>query len=582
MEGDDLTTYWLDKGNDQIARARRGDLDVELVSDVADWPDPWIAAELLTYPEGTEWELAATAIIDASHALRVSPSGDVAAALRRATEATGDDRIAALEDAWRGCLAPELADAIEALDSQRGVAKMPVAKKKKDTEKLWAAAAETAIPRSLFAGTWPKQWRDAQRRMRPLYRRPRSPLFATAALEFARRDPRPYTSIASQTYWQAHAWFIAEQGDVRQLAALEELERSLMGGTKTVATDALRRLVPRALSDEERELLASLAVPAKRAAPATLSLASPEERAVAADQLLIEGDPRGELIAVQEAIYAGGSTPELLKRQAKLIKKHAKDWVPNTVYRDTCVFRRGVPVAGHLMFRSDVELASMAGSKALATFDTLVMDRTFLMGEVDPSVYSEVVASLPSLRCLITTDQAARGIAAGKPTTIEHLVVEGIRRVDLDGPGLPALVRVDASQIPTGFDRPWNRRLQTIGCWGIAEWQTLWSKRAVPAVVLTHDTDHLHRNYAKPETMWELWVEQPGIATVRHQIGSTAASLQSTLDMMKKKSWKGIDVLRVPTNFAEAVAPYAAKHDLTLERIDPVDPAREGISRELA
>src|SRR5204862_3218491 len=119
------------------------------------------------------------------------------------------ERLAALEAAWRACFAPELAEAIEATDAALEPTAFKPPKKKSDAERAWAAMAATASPRSAFAGTWPSKWKDAQRRMRVLYQRPRSPLLASAAAAFAFQDDVPYTSKGSQTFWQALAWFIA-------------------------------------------------------------------------------------------------------------------------------------------------------------------------------------------------------------------------------------------------------------------------------------------------------------------------------------------------------------------------------------
>ena len=52
-----------------------------------------------------------------------------------------------------------------------------------------------------------------------------------------------------------------------------------------------------------------------------LSLVSAIERGVAADQMLLDGDPRGELIVVQQQITTRGPTKELLKQQKQLLKK---------------------------------------------------------------------------------------------------------------------------------------------------------------------------------------------------------------------------------------------------------------------
>jgi hypothetical protein len=577
----DTDAYWLKRGAELLAAARKGEHEGgELACDVTGWPDTWIAADLLTYDNGTEHELAAANILDQPHAITATPQGDVVELLARAEAASGDERIAALEAAWRACFAPELADVIEALDAHRAAPAMPKAKKKKDTEALWATAATTATPRSLFDGEWPTQWRDAQRRMRPIYARPRSPLFAAAAIEFAKRDPLPYTSIASSPYWQAHAWFIAEQCDVRQLAALEAFEQRMapMRGPKNLVSDALRKLEPRALPAKAQAMLAKLAV-AKPAQAPKISLASAEDRSVAADQLLLAGDPRGEFITVQEQI-SKEPTAALVKRQNQLLKKHAKTWVPGTVYRDTCVFRGGVPVAGHLIARSDPELAGMAGSKALATFETLVIDASFAMGEIEPSTIAAVVASLPNLRHVITSDRGASAIWSGAPTSLERITFEGDGPAAFEGPGLPKLVRVDAKEIPKKWSmRSWYAQLTAVGCEDPASWKTWRKAKLAKAVVLTNCGNHLRSTSASGPTPWELWAEN-GVVTAKHQAGSNAKSLAATLEAV---SWEGVTELRVPESFLKVATPIAVKQKIpSVSAIAAVDPRRDGSSLDLA
>jgi hypothetical protein len=579
----DLDAHWLTEGRALIAQARAGTLhDVpsprELASEVAGWPDVWIAAALLSFDQYVDGALAR--VIETPHQLAIAPTGDVIRLLEAAIAASGDARIAALEEAWRACFVPAIADVLEALDRDRAAPAMPVAKKKKETEALWAEAAKIAVPRSLFDGEWPKTWRDAQRRMRPLYARPRSPLLAAAAIGFTERDPLPYTSIASSPYWQAHAWFIAEQGDVRQLAALEAFERRMapMWRERTLATDALRRFVPRELPAEATSLLAKLAVPARPAKGRPLSLASKEDRAVAADQLLLDGDPRGELIAVQEQI-AAEPTPALVKRQIQLLKKHGQTWVPNTVYRDTCVFRGGVPVAGHLLCRSDRELAAMIGSKALVTFEVLIIDTEFAMGRIRPSTVAEFVASLPALRHVVTFDAAARAIAQGAPTAIERLGVDGESVSSLEGPGLPRLARVDSPTIVRPWtETAWCGRLAALGTTKPDDWETWRTAALAPAVVLGDGPRCLHRSYCRWERGWELWAKG-GRITAKHQIGVTAGRLRAAVERVP--SWEGLE-LAVPANFAREVKAFAVKRKIALVTTAPVEPLQDGMSLELA
>ncbi|MBX3155027.1 MAG: hypothetical protein KF773_03430 [Deltaproteobacteria bacterium] len=584
---------WLAKGRELVRQARAGAVEgVELACDVSAWPEPWVAAELLTHDLGSEREIDADIVIFSPNALTVAPVGDVEALVERAERASGGaERVAALEEAWRACFAPELAQAIEAADAEVAAEAIAEPKKKAELERVWAAAAATAPPRVAFAGTWPSKWKDAQRRMRVLYQRPRSPRLAAAALELARRDALPYTSQASQTFWQALAWFIAEQGDVRQLAALEELERRIaqfLHRKELHATDALRAFAPPAPPPALHARIARLAATAAMAAPPAskkpaLSLASPDERAVAADQLLQEGDPRGELIAVQERIAASAwdqVTPELVKRQAQLLKRHAKAWCPPAVHRETCVFRGGVPVAGHLKFRSDDELRMFGGSRSLATFETLIVDTSFAMGDIANETIAAFVRSLPNLRTVITTDQAAHLLAHSEPPAphVECVAIPGRVVVAFDGPGLPNLRRVDAEQVrPRWLTSAWFERLEELGCGDPAAWHELWSGwQHAPAIVLV-DHAHLHAQAPSRDTPWEL-VAQRGAITARPLPGSTADSLRATLGEVP--SWRGVAALRVPQNFAGALTATAAKHGITLEPIAPVVPEALGIALE--
>lgn len=575
---DDLNAYWLEKGTEQLRQACAG--AYEITYDVSALPDTWLAAELLTFDEGTEWEYGAAHIIGMPRPLAAHVHGDVVVLLDAAEGTRGDARIAALEAAWRACGDPQLAAVIEALDAQRDAPAMPVAKKKRETELRWAEAAKTALPRSVFAGEWPKTWRDAQRRMRAMYQRPRSPLLAAAALELAMRDPLPYTSIAATTFWQAFAWFIAEQGDLRQLEALVAFETRLapMWGDKRIASDALRGFTAPKLAAAVVARIAALAAPPTPAKRLPLSLASADERAVAADQLLLAGDPRGELITVQAAI-ATEPTPALLKRQAQLVRKHAKTWVPGTVYRDTCVFRGGVPVAGHLIARSDPELASMAGSRALATFETLIVDEAFAMGDIDAKTIARVVASLPALRTVGTTHGGAVAIAKGPATAIARIALE-TGRENLEGPGLLQLVRIDVPDLDARWrDQPWLQRLEAIG---IQDPQAFvrWQGAGLPCMlVLTDALAFLHRRTPSAPTPWELWADREGIVTAKPQVGSTADSLVATLWMVP---WQTVKTLRVPKNYVAGLEAFASEHDVDIAAGPAVEIAAAGISLDLA
>ncbi len=493
---------WVAQARAFCEQARTGRVtddyvDIELPYSVAAWPQPWIAADLLTYDIGSGHDAEMCTLLNAENALTVRPEGDVDALL-----AAGD-----LEGAYGACFAPELAEVIEAHDAHVPITKLEEPKKKRDLEKAWAAAAVKLSPRSAFAGTWPSKWKDAQRRMRVLYARERSPLFAIAALAFADREDLGYTSIAAGTFWQAICWFVAEQGDVRQLEALEALERRVCAieeRKELFATPALRAFTPPPLTDRTRAAIAALAV-AKPAVKPTLSLASAIERGVAADQLLLDGDPRGELIVVQQQISARGPTKDLLKQQKQLLKKHAKAWCPSMVDRETCIFRAGVPVAGRLQFYSDVELRSFAGAKALATFETLEIPGAS-MGPIEPSTIATVVRSLPALRRVITIDEAGIELARGAACEVEHLTLEGSRALPAKRPGLPKLRRVDGVAAP---------EISIVGTTDPASFANLAKTHA--AVVLAAD-----------ELGWELWAANR-VVTARPLPGAKPAGLDALL-----------------------------------------------------
>jgi len=580
---------WIAQGRTLVARARRGELtdddDLELAPDVAasiaTWPDPWVAAELLTHDLDTGREIDVDCVLYVPHELELPvAAGDVAALVDEAF-GTRDPQaqIAALEAAWRITRAPELADAIAALDATLPVAKPPSAKKKSDTEVAWMTFAATASPRDAFAGTWPVKWKDAQRRMRALYQRPRSPRLAAAAIAFANRDSLPYTSQASQTFWQSLAWFVAFQGDTRQLAALEKLERAVAEFVdkqgELVATAALRSFTPPALPASISKRIATRGVAPSK--PAALSLATPEERAVAADQLQLAGDPRGEFITLQTTIAAGGATPELQKRERALFKKHVKAWCPSALDRDGCVFRGGVPVIGYITANTDAELRSFVGSRALATLEEVAIYGEG-MGRITAKTMADVARSLPAVHTVFTNDATALELSKGPATAIARLVVDGNRAHAYDGPGLPKLRRLDAETIrPTWIGTPWFAKLAAVGCAEPGAWDELWRSGEVACpIVLYPRARDLHLESVR---RWELAAIRDGedvdiVATPL--VGATAANL---IEIMGVASFTGVRMLRVPENVIEKIAKTAAKKKIARVDATPaVDVAALGIS----
>jgi uncharacterized protein (TIGR02996 family) len=152
---------------------------------------------------------------------------------------------------------------------------------------------------------------------------------------------------------------VASVGDPRSVAALEHIASINAEGGGS-ATHVLRELLPRtqgvlradvpALTSEQSFMLeqieAHLAQVTRRD-PAELFAAvyaNPDDdgpRAVLADLLQEQGDPRGEFIALQLARGRGGKRS---RRESELLKKHGREWlgaIAPALPKDGVVFERG-------------------------------------------------------------------------------------------------------------------------------------------------------------------------------------------------------------------------------------------------
>jgi hypothetical protein len=220
-----------------------------------------------------------------------------------------------------------------------------------------------------------------------------------------------------------------------------------------------------------------------------------------------------------------------------------------------------------------------AGSKSLATLETIIVDTSFAMGDIEEETIVAFAQMTPGLRTVITTDLAANLLARSDPAPhIEHVVLPGRALVAFDGGGLPSLRRVDAERVPARWPvTKWFGRLAEFGCADPAAWHQLWSEGVhEPAIVLAeHAYLHARAPAAREEkTPWEL-VAKAGAITARPLPGSTAASLAATLD--KVPSWEGVQTLCVPENFAAGVSIRGVR----VEGILPIEPASLGISLAL-
>jgi hypothetical protein len=510
--------------------------------------------------------------------------------LVRASAASGRERVDLLEAAWRLVPCAAIAELVLAADGSVEEAPFVAPKRKADIEARWiAAAAEGVSPRTLFRAEWPTQWRPAQRRMTALYGFPASPRLAEAAVELARSEPKPYTSIASQVFWQGLAWFIAEQRDIRQLDALRAFELELarfVDRKETPATDALAafvagapRDVPTALRPAVEKLHAQLGPRAATKAPSKTAPADVAARLVWADELMAKSDPRGELVVVQEQIATKEPTPALLERQAALLLEHAETWCPPSLDQNSCVFRRGAPAAGHLVFRSDRELASLAGAPSLLTLRTVIIDGAFAMGRIRPETVAAFARSIP-LETVLLGDESAQALARGEPSSIEHVRISGKRAVELDGPGLPKLRRLDFDELrPRWLSQAWFQRLDAIGCTSPEDWLALREHELPGALVLCQAPHPLRRMTPFEDgAAWELWARRGSkgwSVEVRPVEESTLVTFRTTLARVKSLECA---TLRVPKNYlAEAKALIARqKSTVRLEATEPCWPEQLG------
>jgi uncharacterized protein (TIGR02996 family) len=317
-----------------------------------------------------------------------APELDEAATLERLKEATAalssdgaasDDPATALPlllEAWRGCPAVRLAEAIEAiearsrqLDAEGEPTNLGRTKPQRAARFLELATEhDPATLPTLLAALDRDNQREAATQLRALEGWPADPRLASVLCELFERPPYRHRKT-----WQAVADLLAQQGDPRTLRrlaaidieAIENLvwadvlvqtrERLSVEGspeptltpTITQALTALEAALPRPAperpltrqrADEADALLAQIA-------------ADPEDddlRRLYADVLLEAGDLRGELITLQ---LAGKLTAAQRKRERELLAAHAVEWLGELgplFQRGGLRYTRGLPAAGRI------------------------------------------------------------------------------------------------------------------------------------------------------------------------------------------------------------------------------------------
>lgn len=276
--------------------------------------------------------------------------------------------LRALLVAHRANPAPELADAIAHVSKvvDRYVAPLGAVGARKAYE-AWLARAAHGDPA------------DLELLLRDLFDGPGAFIRAKlVALEAFDTDPRIATAVVAHvvgsTYYVGTpvgtALFKAleRHGDARIVAAIRA--SSFLSpdddtdlGWRTKKLEALAKAVAKRkvtpLGEAARTQLAQAMALGGATTAGEVSFASAKDepaRAVATDQLLEEGGPRGEFVVLQRAKKLRPLTAAEAKREATLLAAHAKRWmgkVAKVLEPKNAVFEDGVLVGGELEYGAD-------------------------------------------------------------------------------------------------------------------------------------------------------------------------------------------------------------------------------------
>ena len=292
------------------------------------------------------------------------------AALERAAKATDPKKqLTELLVAWRALRHPRIAELIDRLDAQliRTAGKITAKSVPARAEAL-IKAAKTKDPVELgrvLASDWPKAWQAELPVLQAVCEAPDDPRVAKKLAAIV--DLAAHQSRGASGFWNITFRRLNELGDVRQLPILEaQLGRSKSSYYRERSqereehcVEVHRALQVAELSKAETKLLETLEAPfagqsstektRKRSGKELLELvwANPTDasvRAVYGDWLVEQGDPRGELIALQLA----PATDKSPRRIQLLIEKHWKQWLGPLAdwFKVAPRFELGFPVTG--------------------------------------------------------------------------------------------------------------------------------------------------------------------------------------------------------------------------------------------
>jgi uncharacterized protein (TIGR02996 family) len=266
-----------------------------------------------------------------------------------------DRALRSLLAAWRARKVPALADVIDRVSAL--LTKGPITGKTVAARtETWLAVAKKGAPEDLGAlliTPWPGTWKHAKPLVEMVARHYKDdPRLAMALAKIV--DATPYDTWTSVQFYRPLFHCLDRILDIRTLPILEAQKTRRKSGywrasTQKLELAAIDRLKheypdgpPTFTTAEEEAVFATIAEQFSGDIAAEQSKARGEadfladiykapdddaERQVFADWLSERGDPRGEFITIQLAKKAGRTTDAMDKREASLLKKHAKAWL---------------------------------------------------------------------------------------------------------------------------------------------------------------------------------------------------------------------------------------------------------------
>jgi uncharacterized protein (TIGR02996 family) len=313
-----------------------------------------------------------------------------------------------LLEAWREHKHSVLAEAIDSLGKQLADSRQPLrARSKGELEGVWLALAakkDSVDIERLLATPWPAAWKAARERVQKLAAFTLDPRIARALVQLARR----YTSQASYPLHIDIAALLAEIADPQTADSAELLmnRRWINEEHYKAAYEAASAVRP--TSPEQKLLSEASALVRPETDIAELWRAvwdqpqNIDARLVLADALQQRGDPRGELIVLQNRIAAGKGDREMQSRVRRLLEAHIDSWtgpLPGVV-RASRRFENGFLAALRTNAARE-ELASSLERDEWTTLGELSVDNY-----VPASVLAKLLAKMPLLRRLfvLSTD----------------------------------------------------------------------------------------------------------------------------------------------------------------------------------